>query len=62
MALVEVFITDNDSTPRVRRLHLIAVDLNRRQRFAARVFFCLDAAWLNVTVVSAVALLSATNK
>ena len=25
-------------------------------------FFCLDAAWLNVTVVRAVALLSATNK
>ena len=37
MALVEVFITDDDSTPRVRRLHLIVVDLNRRRRFAARV-------------------------
>ena len=30
--LVEAFITDDDSTPRVRRLHLIVVDLNRRRR------------------------------
>ena len=37
MALIEVFITDDDSTPRVRRLHLIVVDLNRRRRLAARV-------------------------
>ena len=37
LALVEVFITDDDSTPRVRRLHLIVVDLNRRRRLANRV-------------------------
>ena len=34
--MVEAFITDDDSTPRVRRLHLIVVDLNRR-RLATRV-------------------------
>ena len=34
LALVEAFITDDDSTPRVRRLHLIVVDLNRRRRLA----------------------------
>ena len=37
LALVEAFITDDDSTPRVRRLHLIVVDLNRRRRLATRV-------------------------
>ena len=37
MALVEAFITEDDSAPRVRRLHLIVVDLNRRRRLAARV-------------------------
>ena len=37
LALVEAFITDDDSTPRVRRLHLIVVDLNRRRRLANRV-------------------------
>ena len=30
-------ITDDDSTPWVRRLHLVVVDLNRRRRVAARV-------------------------
>ena len=34
LALVEAFITDDDSTPRVRRLHLIVVDLKRRRRLA----------------------------
>ena len=37
LAMVEAFITDDDSTPRVRRLHLIVVDLNRRRRLATRV-------------------------
>ena len=37
LALVEAFITDDDGTPRVRRLHLIVVDLNRRRRLANRV-------------------------
>ena len=37
LALVEAFITDDDDTPRVRRLHLIVVDLNRRRRLAHRV-------------------------
>ena len=37
LALVEAFITDDDCTPRVRRLHLIVVDLNRRRRLATRV-------------------------
>ena len=37
LALVEAFITEDDSAPRVRKLHLIVVDLNRRRRLAARV-------------------------
>ena len=37
LALVKTFITEEDSAPRVRRLHLIVVDLNRRRRLAARV-------------------------
>ena len=37
LALVEAFITEEDSAPRVRRLHLMVVDLNRRRRLAARV-------------------------
>lgn len=37
LALVEAFITDDDRTPRARRLHLIIVDLNRRRRLATRV-------------------------
>ena len=37
LALVEAFITDDDDAPRVRRLHLIVVDLNRRRRLAHRV-------------------------
>ena len=37
LALVEAFISDDDSTPRVRRLHLIVVHLNRRRRLATRV-------------------------
>ena len=32
LALVEAFITEEDSAPRVRRLHLMVVDLNRRRR------------------------------
>ena len=37
LALVEAFITEDDSAPRVRRLHLIVVDLHRRRRLATRV-------------------------
>ena len=37
LALVEAFITEEDSPPWVRRLHLMVVDLNRRRRLAARV-------------------------
>ena len=37
LALAEAFITDDDSTPRVRRLHLIVVDLNRRRRLSNKV-------------------------
>ena len=36
LALVEAFITEEDSAPRVRRLHLMVVDLNRRRRLADR--------------------------
>ena len=39
LALVEAFLTDDDHTPRVRRLHLIIVDLKRRGRLATRVSF-----------------------
>ena len=38
MALVEAYITENDRAPRVRRLHLIVVDLHRRRRMADRVW------------------------
>ena len=37
LALVEAYITEEDSAPRVRRLHLIIVDLHRRRRMASRV-------------------------
>ena len=37
LALVEAFITEDDDTPRVRRLHLIVVDLTRRRRLSTRV-------------------------
>ena len=37
LALVEAYITEEDSAPRVRRLHLIIVDLHRRRRMAHRV-------------------------
>ena len=37
LALVEAYITGGDSAPRVRRLHLIIVDLHRRRRMANRV-------------------------
>ena len=37
LALVEAYITEEDSAPRVRRLHLIIVDLHRRRRMANRV-------------------------
>ena len=37
LALAEAFITEEDSAPRVRRLHLIVVDLHRRRRMADRV-------------------------
>ena len=37
LALAEAFLTDDDHTPRVRRLHLMIVDLKRRRRLATRV-------------------------
>ena len=37
LALVEAYITEEDSTLRVRRLHLIIVDMHRRRRMAHRV-------------------------
>ena len=37
LALAEAFITEEDSAPRVRRLHLMVVDLHRRRRMADRV-------------------------
>ena len=37
LALVEAYITEEDSAPRVRRLHLMVVDLHRRRRMADRV-------------------------
>ena len=37
LALVEAYITEEDSAPRVRRLHLMIVDLHRRRRMADRV-------------------------
>ena len=37
LALVEAFLTEDDHTPRVRRSHLIIVDLKRRRRLATRV-------------------------
>ena len=37
LALVEAYITEEDSASKVRRLHLIVVDLHRRRRMADRV-------------------------
>ena len=37
LALAEAFITEEDSAPRVRRLHLKVVDFHRRRRLADRV-------------------------
>ena len=37
LALVEAYITEEDSAPRVRRLHLMVVDLHRRRRMADKV-------------------------
>ena len=37
LALVEAFITEEDRAPRVRKLHFIVVDLNRRRRMATKV-------------------------
>eukprot|EP00434_Breviolum_minutum_P032667 symbB.v1.2.028888.t1/scaffold3106.1/size66573/4 len=37
LALGEAYITEEDSAPKVRRLHLIVVDLHRRRRMADRV-------------------------
>ena len=42
LALAEAFITEEDSAPRVRRLHLMVVDLHRRRRMAARVLRLLS--------------------
>ena len=54
LALVEAYITQEDPTPKVRRLHLIVVDLKRRRRLANRVskqllqldvVACADQCW-----------------
>ena len=53
LALAETFITEEDSAPRVRRLHLMVVDLHRRRRMADRVLRllsdiedrCADECW-----------------
>ena len=37
LALAEAYITEEDSAPRMRRLHLMVVDLHRRRRMADRV-------------------------
>ena len=37
LALVEAFITEDDDIPRVRRLHLIVVDLTRSRRLSTKV-------------------------
>ena len=37
LALAEAYITEEDNAPKVRRLHLIVVDLHRRRRMADRV-------------------------
>eukprot|EP00434_Breviolum_minutum_P043702 symbB.v1.2.038970.t1/scaffold6269.1/size19506/1 len=42
MAQIEAYITEDDSAPRVRRLHLIVVDLHRRRRMAGRVWKVLS--------------------
>ena len=42
MSLIEAYITEDDSAPRVRRLHLIVVDLHRRRRMAGRVWRVLS--------------------
>ena len=42
MSLIEAYITEDDSAPRVRRLHLIVVDLHRRRRMADRVWRVLS--------------------
>ena len=54
LALAEAFITEEDSAPRVRRLHLMVVDLHRRWWMADRVLrllsdiqvdSCADECW-----------------
>ena len=54
LALAEAYITEEDSAPRVRRLHLMVVDLQRRRRMADRVLRllvdiqvdrCADECW-----------------
>ena len=47
LALVEAYITEEDSAPRVRRLHLIIVDLHRRRRMANRVLRLLADLQIN---------------
>ena len=42
MSLIEAYITEDDSAPWVRRLHLIVVDLHRRRRMAGRVWRVLS--------------------
>ena len=42
LALAEAFITEEDRAPRVRRLHLMVVDLHRRRRMADRVLRLLS--------------------
>ena len=54
LALAEAFITEEDNAPRVRRLHLMVLDLHRRRRMADRVLRllvdiqidrCADECW-----------------
>ena len=54
LALAEAYITEEDSAPRVRRLHLMVVDLHRRRQMADRVLRllvdiqvdrCADECW-----------------
>ena len=54
LALAEAYITEEDSAPRARRLHLMVVDLHRRRRMADRLLRllldiqvdrCADECW-----------------
>ena len=60
--MTEIYCEDNHPLTRIRRLHLVVVDLERTRSVSKRVylefqdvqlsvdlggFFCLNAAWLN---------------